>query len=553
MRGRGNVRAKKLVQGGLALLLWFTAVAPVWARITVTHTGDTFFDGPYMQTKGTASLLVIPVDFPDEPTMTGTTAQLNEIFFGGGGSALASVADYYSRSSYGELAITGQVQEWYRAKHDRSYYSSEGDQVLIQEILEAMLGRGVDLSQYDSDGDGVLDGVCLVWTGQPKSDSSVWWPHSDTFYWNFQVGGVRIGSYSSLSYRHLTMGSAKQRNTALHEIGHLLGLPDYYDRVPESGNSGGCLSPDMMDQNQGDHNAFSKMLLGWVRPTVVTADTRITLRSISREASAAVVVPQSWDGNYLSEYFMIEYVTPDGNHRDIACPEGGAVRIWHISAATSKWTYDATSGMFMNDNSETKDKLIVIADPSHSWYLEGESLAEDMTCLYGGEATGISIQVERITGEEAVLSVTYGTGEGTSNQSGDSRQVNSEMSGESSIPPGDSEDSQNRDAESSTAQSEPFVDSESTAEGAASAPPAEESGYESGLPQSGEGEKDADQESADGRDSAGPISDKPENAQVDAGAAGAILITVALLVLIWLIIRPRPKRKKRKGAKRRRR
>lgn len=74
------MKAKKLVQGGLVLLLFITAVAPVCARVTVTHTGDTFFDGPYMQTKGTASLLVIPVDFPDEPSMTGATSQLNEIF-----------------------------------------------------------------------------------------------------------------------------------------------------------------------------------------------------------------------------------------------------------------------------------------------------------------------------------------------------------------------------------------------------------------------------------------------------------------------------------------
>ncbi|MFQ9801328.1 MAG: immune inhibitor A domain-containing protein [Clostridia bacterium] len=139
--GERECEGKKLVQGGLVLLLFITAGRQC-AQGLRSHTGDTFFDGPYMQTKGTASLLVIPVDFPDEPSMTGSTSQLNEISFGGGGSALASVADYYSRSSYGELAITGQVQEWYRAKHDRSYYSKEGDQVFIEEILEAMMARG---------------------------------------------------------------------------------------------------------------------------------------------------------------------------------------------------------------------------------------------------------------------------------------------------------------------------------------------------------------------------------------------------------------------------
>ena len=208
----------------------------------------------------------------------------------------------------------------------------------------------------------------------------------------------------------------------------------------------------------------------------------------------------------------------------------------------------------MNDNSETKDKLIVIADPAHSWYQEGESLTADKTCLNGGETTGIAVQVQRITGDEAVLSVTYGRDGAASNQNSDSRQENSAMAGESSIPPRDSEDpqSQSRETESSEVQSEPPVDQVSTPEGATPASPAEETSHEPSPPQDVEGEG-VGQGSTDGRDSTEPVWDKSENAEVEAGAAGAILITVVLVLLIWLIIRPKPKRKKRKGSKRHKR
>jgi len=52
----------------------------------------------------------------------------------------------------------------------------------------------------------------------------------------------------------------------VHETGHMLGLEDYYSY---SGLENPCGGVDMMDLNVGDHDAYSKMVLGWVNPYVV--------------------------------------------------------------------------------------------------------------------------------------------------------------------------------------------------------------------------------------------------------------------------------------------
>ena len=47
-------------------------------------------------------------------------------------------------------------------------------------------------------------------------------------------------------------------HTYIHEMGHMLGLPDYYDYSFKSSPTG---MYDMQDNNVGDHNPFSKMHL----------------------------------------------------------------------------------------------------------------------------------------------------------------------------------------------------------------------------------------------------------------------------------------------------
>lgn len=111
-------------------------------------------------------------------------------------------------------------------------------------------------------------------------------------------------------------------HTLIHETGHILGLDDYYSHSVDDLPMGGV---DMMDHKVGDHNAFSKMLLGWVSPKVVDdtlSDFSISLSSFTKTGDCLIVRDTKldvWNGMPYDEYLLLQYYTPTGlNEKDSA-------------------------------------------------------------------------------------------------------------------------------------------------------------------------------------------------------------------------------------------
>ena len=90
----------------------------------------------------------------------------------------------------------------------------------------------------------------------------------------------------------------------------MLGIDDYYDYDDSKGVDGGIGGGDMMDANVGDHNAFTKLLLGWVDPYVVTGNCSLTLSSFGASGDCVMICKNKADP--FSEYYIIDYYTPDG-------------------------------------------------------------------------------------------------------------------------------------------------------------------------------------------------------------------------------------------------
>ena len=181
-----------------------------------------------------------------------------------------SLNAYYARSSYGKLSIDGTAFA-YTAQHPRSYYDNDVS-ALFAEALTA-LDETVDFAAYDGNADGYIDGTYLHFAGENTGWGSTWWSN-EKFYDGDEiiVDGKKIGGTITL---HLPSNSEEGVRTAIHETGHLLGLPDYYSYHPNGVKSDpsdrtGILTFDMMNNNIGDHNAFSKWLLGWIDEEDIT-------------------------------------------------------------------------------------------------------------------------------------------------------------------------------------------------------------------------------------------------------------------------------------------
>jgi M6 family metalloprotease-like protein len=319
-----------------------------------------------MPTKGAVKLFVLLVDFSDYPhnDILNPTASVQARVFGDGDSAAAapyeSLRNFYRRASYNQLDFSGTVLGWYRPGYTRASVANTaaGRDGLIKEALRSFETQGHDFAQYDNDGDGSVDYFAVVWSGPDNGWSNFWWGYQ-TFFSDasFKVSGKSLWKYS-WQWESRPAGGAFKPLTLIHETGHALGLPDYYDYDDTVGPKGGLGGLDMMDGNWGDHNCFSKFLLDWITPEVITgAVTGATLAAAEASpGEAKVLMPTAVPGQPFGEFFMLQNRTRTQN--DSGYPADGLL-IWHVDSRL-----DPSGGNvdYRYDNSFTEHKLLKLME-----------------------------------------------------------------------------------------------------------------------------------------------------------------------------------------------
>jgi M6 family metalloprotease-like protein len=123
---------------------------------------------------------------------------------------------------------------------------------LIKEAVNHFDAQGHDFSQYDNNGDGVLDYFVVIWAGPDNGWGNFWWGYQTVFPDNtYTVDGVRLGKIS-WQWEANPVGGAFTPVVVIHETGHALGIPDYYDYDSSVGPQSGVGGLDMMDSAMGD-------------------------------------------------------------------------------------------------------------------------------------------------------------------------------------------------------------------------------------------------------------------------------------------------------------
>jgi M6 family metalloprotease-like protein len=368
---------------------------------------------------GTARVLVLPIRFTDKSAKL-TRVELNDRMFGDGDATYfpyESLADFYRRSSRGKLTVTGRVLPWYKAPYPRSHVeqTDAGRERLIEEALRHWDEAGNDFSSYDTNADGTIDYLIVVWAGESGKWGTFWWAYYPTS-WNdqaFAVDGKHIGAYS-WQWDFSSIASHRTPRVTIHEMGHALGLPDYYDYedTKDIGPAGGVGGIDMMDSNIGDHNCFSKFLLGWITPTVVPWGQRqdVILRPAATSGDAVVVPVDTEGGGLGSEFFMVQNRYQIGN--DDRMP-GEGLLIWHVDARL-----DYTGQEFFYNNQDTSHKLLRLMEAdgkeqieSRSWidWLLGRNRANKYDYYTSGKTLGPNTtpNTTRYDGDQSFLRMRY--------------------------------------------------------------------------------------------------------------------------------------------------
>ena len=360
-----------------------------------------------MPTKGTVKVLALLIAFNDYPPTTPAATMSSRLFGDGqGGPPFDSLRNYYRRSSYNQLEIQGNVLGWYAAPYARSTVveTDAGRQNLIKEALTYFDQQGHDFSQYDNDGDGAIDYFCVFWTGPHGEWASFWWGYYTNFYDpSFRVDGKRLSQYSWQWELYGYPTGSFNPSTIIHETGHALGVPDYYDYDDSVGPPGGVGGLDIMDGTAGDHNCFSKFMLDWISPTVVAAGPQtVTLQASGLNRDALIFMPGAVPGKIFSEYFMVQNRQRVGNDTALFTGSDGLL-VWHVDARL-----DGSGWDYLCDNSYTAHKLLKLMEAdgleeieqygvnaeAADYYKAGMSFAPTgipNTDRYDGTATGMGI------------------------------------------------------------------------------------------------------------------------------------------------------------------
>jgi len=314
-----------------------------------------------MPTSGTVKVLALLISFNDYPGVTTPEYFASRLFGDGvGNPPFDSLRNFYQRSSYDQLTVEGNVLGWYQAPYARSTvapldseYNSQALEKLIKEALNYYEAQGHDFSQYDNDGDGAVDYFCVFWTGPHGEWATFWWGYytgfSDSSY---RLDGKRLTNYSWQWELSNYPGGTFGPSVIIHETGHALGVPDYYDYDDAIGPRGGVGNLDIMDST-GDHNCFSKFMLDWITPTVVSAGSQtVSLRASGLYPDSLIFMPGAVPGQIFNEFFMVQNRYRSGNDTNLFTGSDGLI-LWHVDSRLNPGNTD-----FVYDNSYAAHKLL---------------------------------------------------------------------------------------------------------------------------------------------------------------------------------------------------
>ena len=334
-------------------------------------------DNPQVPTMGSPRIPIILANYTDitfihdNPVATFQN-QFNEMD--------KSCLHYFESQSRGQFSPRFDILGPVNLPNNRAYYGSnkrvngtEVDAQLGTMIYDACrLLPDVDFSDYDNDGDGVVDVVVVLYAGVGEAQAyrtvpeSVWpcqWDMQESYDWGcsmtgpFQLDGVTIDRYAvfnELEGRNDNGTIIDGIGTFCHEFGHCLGLPDFY--ATNGAYNYGMSIWDIMDNGcylddahtPAGYSSYERHFMGWMDLVDPEENTWYVLQPLNFENGNAVKVTNDANPN---EYYLLEYrVKRDWD----AFLPGEGILVLHVDYDKAVWDANTPN----NINSHQRMTLI---------------------------------------------------------------------------------------------------------------------------------------------------------------------------------------------------
>ncbi len=211
-----------------------------------------------------------------------------------------SAGQYFADQSNGRYRPQFDVFGPVNLSRNVAYYGTDkpgqdegDDQHATDAVVEACILANeqftINWADYDSDSDGYVDFVYVIYAGKGQADggtSETIWPH------NWSVESARQSGYCTYTATQCKVGGKKLDNYAMsgeisgsslggigtlcHEFGHVMGLPDLYDTdygtnyennlTPNDWNIMDCGSYNGDGHCPPNYDPWEKDFFGWLTP-----------------------------------------------------------------------------------------------------------------------------------------------------------------------------------------------------------------------------------------------------------------------------------------------
>ena len=266
---------------------------------------------------GSPKALVILVEFTDTTfTLPDPKASFNDYLNNETGNIVdrghgenrnaKGVKGYFKDMSFGQFTPQFDVVGPVKLSHPLRYYGAGNDNMsrLIPDACSAV-NDSVDFSQYDSNGDGYVDLVYVIYAGHSESEAG----NSTDDIWP-KSGYSDFGTFDGKKvYRYGVNNELNGRETSknklingiglfCHEFSHTMGLPDIYATSGAPGynkDNFGMEFWDLMDGGEYVHSgrfptaytSWELEVMGWMNVDTLTDTAHVVLRTIDSKGDSA--------------------------------------------------------------------------------------------------------------------------------------------------------------------------------------------------------------------------------------------------------------------------
>jgi M6 family metalloprotease-like protein len=287
-----------------------------------------------------------------------------------------SAGQYFADQSNGTYRPQFDVFGPVTLSRNVAYYGTDkpgqdegDDQHATDAVVEACILANeqftINWADYDSDSDGYVDFVYVIYAGKGQADggtSETIWPH------NWSVEAARQYGYCTYSATQCRVGGKKLDNYAMsgeisgsslggigtlcHEFGHVMGLPDLYDTDYGTNYENNLTPNDWNIMDGGSYNGdghcppnydpWEKDFFGWLTPiNLGNTGQNVTLYANGTENQQTYQINAS--GSYVSPTTSgLRYYIENRQAVGWDAPlTGHGLLIWKVNFNASAWENNA--------------------------------------------------------------------------------------------------------------------------------------------------------------------------------------------------------------------